>query len=80
MVEILSPDKPSRDLVEKRADYAEAGIPEYWVVDPDRELLLQFKLEDGAYRKVAQLGRGSVVDSFVLSGLEVSVSELFDAD
>lgn len=80
VVEILSPDKPSRDLVEKRADYAEAGIPEYWVVDPDRELLLQFKLEDGAYREVAQLGRDSVVDSCVLSGLEVSVSDLFEAE
>src|SRR3954451_3782 len=30
--EIVSPDKPERDLVEKRRDYAEAEIPEYWIV------------------------------------------------
>ena len=27
VVEVVSPDDPDRDLVEKRADYAEAGIP-----------------------------------------------------
>ncbi len=34
VVEVVSPDRPERDLVDKRIDYAEAGIPEYWVVDP----------------------------------------------
>ena len=34
VAEVVSPDDPDRDLVVKRADYAEAGIPEYWIVDP----------------------------------------------
>ena len=34
VVEVVSPDDPYRDLVEKRIDYAEAGIPEYWIVNP----------------------------------------------
>ena len=34
VAEVVSPDDPPRDLVVKRADYAEAGIPEYWIVDP----------------------------------------------
>ena len=34
VAEVVSPDGPQRDLVEKRADYAEGGIPEYWIVDP----------------------------------------------
>ena len=29
VVEVVSPDDPDRDLVEKRADYAAAGIAEY---------------------------------------------------
>ena len=36
--EVVSPDRPERDLVDKRIDYAEAGIPEYWVVDPHSRL------------------------------------------
>jgi Uma2 family endonuclease len=33
-VEIVSDDDPERDTRVKRADYAEAGIPEYWIVNP----------------------------------------------
>ena len=34
VVEIVSPDQPERDIVQKRRDYAGAEIPEYWIVDP----------------------------------------------
>jgi hypothetical protein len=32
-----TPDNPDRDLIGKRADYAEGRIPEYWIVDPRDE-------------------------------------------
>jgi Uma2 family endonuclease len=35
VVEIVSPDDVERDTVIKRADYARAGIPEYWIVNPE---------------------------------------------
>ena len=34
VMEIVSPDDPERDKVTKRREYAQAGIPEYWIVDP----------------------------------------------
>jgi Uma2 family endonuclease len=34
IVEILSPSNPEHDLVTKRAIYAGAGVPEYWIVRP----------------------------------------------
>lgn len=33
VMEVLSEDDPNRDLVVKRNEYAQAGIPEYWIVD-----------------------------------------------
>lgn len=40
-----------RDLGEKRALYARAGVPEYWVLDLKARRLEVFRgLEDGAYR------------------------------
>ena len=34
VIEVVSDDSVTRDRVEKRAEYAAAGIPEYWVFDP----------------------------------------------
>ncbi len=51
VMEIVSPDAKSRrrDLKEKRRDYAKAGIPEYWIVDPRLEKITVLKLEGKTY-------------------------------
>ena len=36
VVEILSPGSEGVDMVTKRAEYAAAGIPQYWVIDQDQ--------------------------------------------
>jgi len=36
-LEVVSEEKPERDLVEKRGDYAEGRVPEYWLVNPQSE-------------------------------------------
>ena len=38
-LEVVSEDKPERDLVDKRGDYAEGGVPEYWIVNPQTETI-----------------------------------------
>ena len=35
-LEVVSEEKPERDLIEKRGDYAEARVPEYWIVNRKR--------------------------------------------
>ncbi len=79
VVEVVSPDDPDRDLVQKRADYAEAGIPEYWIADPRDETILVLGLADGAYRELGQYRRGDVAPSRSLDGLRVDVGAAFDA-
>ncbi|MEM7811809.1 MAG: Uma2 family endonuclease [Planctomycetota bacterium] len=84
VVEIVSPDQKSRerDYVEKRADYAAASIPEYWVVDPDEESLTIFALEDGAteYREHFRGGPGTTAASARIHGFEIDVTRLFADD
>ncbi len=79
-VEVVSPDKPERDLVDKREDYAEGGIPEYWIVDPQSETVLVLVLEAGRYREHQRASRGDLVASATLEGLTLDVAALFDAD
>ena len=79
VVEVVSPDYPARDLVEKRADYAEARIPEYWIVDPRDESITVLALEGEVYVEHGRFGRGDSVASVLLEGLEADVTAVFDA-
>ena len=79
VVEVVSPDNPERDLVLKRDDYAETGIPEYWIVDPATETLTVLKLEDAGYVEHSVNGRGDRAGSSALPGFGVDVGAVFDA-
>jgi Uma2 family endonuclease len=46
VVEVLSPSTRRHDLVAKRHDYAMAGIPQYWILDRDKETLTVLKLDE----------------------------------
>lgn len=55
VVEILS-GNPARDLVMKSHRYAAAGLPRYWVVDPERLSVTAFEPRAGAFVEVATAG------------------------
>jgi Uma2 family endonuclease len=51
VVEILSPESAGRDRGEKFYEYEEAGISEYWLVDPLRQEVEFYQLDaQGRYR------------------------------
>lgn len=80
VVEVLSPDRPERDLVQKRRDYAEAGIPEYWLVDPRPETITVLRLADNGYVEHGVFGRGARATSALLAGFAVDISAVFDVN
>lgn len=79
VVEVVSEDDPGRDLVTKRLEYAQAGIPEYWIVDPRNRSIVVLKLEGETYQTHGQFGVDAVLTSATLSGLTVPVSIVFAA-
>ena len=79
VVEVVSLDDPDRDLVEKRSDYAEAGIAEYWIADPRDETLTVLALRGEAYVEHGRYGRGETASSALLEGFEAETSAVFDA-
>jgi Uma2 family endonuclease len=80
VVEIVSPDYVERDTVIKRADYAEAGIPEYWIVDPEEETITVLKLDNGVYIAHGVFHRGQTATSVLLTDFTVSVDAVCDAE
>ncbi len=53
VVEALSPSNGRRDLLGKRTLYAAAGVPQYWIIDPDEPRLTVLTLTDGTYVQTA---------------------------
>ncbi len=80
VVEIVSTDKPERDLVEKRSDYAEGNIPEYWIVNPEAATITVLQLAGDAYVEHGVFGRGELATSVLLAGFSVRVDDVIDAD
>lgn len=79
VVEIVSPDKPKRDTEEKPIDYAEAGIPEYWIVNPLTDTITVLVLDGESYVEHGVFRRGDHAISKLLDGFRVSVDEVLDA-
>jgi Uma2 family endonuclease len=48
VVEVLSPSNARKDLVLKRHEYPRAGIPRYWIVDPEAGTLTVLALPERA--------------------------------
>ena len=80
VVEVVSPDKPERDTEVKLQDYAEANIPEYWIVNPAEETITVLTLQGDAYATYGVFGRGSVAASVLLEGFAVVVDDVLDAE
>ena len=79
VVEVVSPDDPDRDYMEKRADYAELGIPEYWIVDPRAPEVTVLTLDGDRYVDHGPFRPGTVAVSSVLDGFTVDVTAVFRA-
>ena len=74
-VEIVSPDNPRRDTEAKRADYAAAGVREYWIVDPRprARTITVLTLAAGTYAG-QPVGDGGTAESVLLPGFAVDVT------
>jgi Uma2 family endonuclease len=66
-IEIVSPDSRDRDRKQKFREYEQAGVREYWIVDPLAETVDLYRLgEDGRYAPVPPQGEPPRLASTVL--------------
>ena len=79
-LEIISPSNEPLDMETKFREYAQAGIPEYWIIQPSARRVSVYALEGRAYRLLAHFGPGESARSVILPGFEVAVNDLFPGD
>ena len=81
VVEILSPSTAANDRGVKLEDYAAHGIAEYWIIDPDEELLEQYLLDPATdtYRLERKTSSGTITSTAV-PHFTIPVRALFDEE
>ena len=77
VMEIVSPDDPERDKVTKRREYAQAGIPEYWIVDSTEASITVLTLQGQEYALHGEFAAGEAASSVLLEGFKVDVGDVF---
>ena len=81
-MEVMSPNDPKRDSEIKKREYAMAGIPEYWLIDPTGQSVAVFVLDDTANRYSVHgvYQSGQLAASMNLSPFVIDVRALFAQD
>jgi Uma2 family endonuclease len=81
VAEIVSanPKDRARDYKIKVKEYAAAGIPEYWIIDPAEMVIRVLTLKGKSYRIHGEFKPGELATSLLLSGFSVDVGALFAA-
>jgi len=77
-VEIVSPDSVERDYIKKYAIYEEAGVREYWIIDPDAGKAKFLRLHGKRFKEVKPVKH--IFKSEVLPGFSFDVRWLFAAN
>ena len=79
VVEVLSPSNPEHDRIVKRALYARAGVPEYWIVSPEAAIVEILTLDGAAYRTHARSAGAEPLTSPTFPTLAAAASTIFTA-
>ena len=77
IVDVLSPSTEANDRGVKFLDYAAHGVAEYWIVDPNAEMIEQYTLRDKEYHLHVKTDTGPV-RSTAIEGFAIPVRAVFD--
>ena len=80
IIEILSPSTQRHDRLVKFDLYQRAGVREYWIVDPERQLVQVLLLEEGSYHAPQVFTARDQVPVTVLEGCVVDLPAVFPAE
>lgn len=77
VIEILSPSTKQYDCLIKFKLYQQAGVREYWIVDPDKQLALVYTLVNGQYYVPEVYTAKDTVPVGVLEDCNVDLASVF---
>jgi Uma2 family endonuclease len=76
-IEIISPDSRARDRGDKYYEYEQAGVREYWLIDPARKQAEFYRLDSNGIYSLVTIGDDGIYHSTVIDGLWLKVDWLW---
>lgn len=76
LIEVSSPSTKGRDRIRKRALYERFGVPEYWIVDLDHDVIEAYVLDGGRYGDPVLFRRGDAVTATAVTGFSAAFDRL----
>ncbi len=80
MIEILSPNNSKHDLDTKFKLYEEAGVLEYWIIEPVEKMLLVYTLQNGKFIGLPPQTEGNNIKSVLFPDLQIAITDIFEND
>lgn len=77
IVEILSPSNTKHDVQTKYDLYEEAGVKEYWIINPSDRIIMIYKLENGKFIGIHPYAEGMTIQSPLFPDLQIDVDDIF---
>ncbi|MBU0765194.1 MAG: Uma2 family endonuclease, partial [Bacteroidetes bacterium] len=77
IAEILSSGTEKIDRGVKFTDYAEHGVMEYWIIDPEKKTIEQYLLKKNTYELCLKINSGTI-KSKIIKGFKIPVISVFD--
>lgn len=77
VIEILSKGNSKKEMKNKFELYEEAGVQEYWLIDPEYQNVFVYVLDNGKYRGLAPVIEGDFITSVKFPDLKINTSDIF---
>lgn len=78
VIEVLSKSTTHVDRNKKNVEYANAGIPEHWIVDTIQKIVEVFVLDRDTYILFGKWGMGEIIHSKILADFEINIDSIFN--
>jgi Uma2 family endonuclease len=76
VAEVLSPSNTAIEMERKFELYRQAGVREYWVLDPEQKILRAYRFEDGRIF-LSSYSSGDTAPAHICEGLEITLEPVF---
>ncbi len=79
IAEVVSPGRTNRDrdYINKRAQYAAIGVPEYWLIDPNSQTVMVLTLQGDDYSEVGTFRGSDSIVSPTIPELRLTAKQVF---